>query len=210
MLTSVPDLRIRVKDGLTLIEQIYDGTIWHIRASFDTSKQPESVVHPISPEHPLVVGDVVAYGAEETKYVVTSIINGQCRVGLPTRSSDSFGPYSVISGKGGDLRVRRISHAPTPEPLAAQKADLLEEADRVKAEIDAVARQTANLSDEALECELQRRRASPARQLAELREDWLSSPVVAKEYSAAWLDNFERYARLDERELIKQEGGSHE
>lgn len=183
---------------------------------------PAPVVHPISAEHKLVVGDRVR-SARQGEGVVTRVYGDECwGEGIPRgRAAKVEGfmyGFHVATGKayGADDacydELTRIAHAGQvpglPTELERQKAELLEGADRVKHQIDQVAKQTENLTDEALEGELMRRRASPARQLAELREDWLSSPVVAVEYNAEWLDRFEQYARLDERERIKRQGGA--
>jgi len=133
--------------------------------------------------------------------------------------------------------LRRISHTPTPEPakpdpkeemdkylsmeitqavtagiielvkkseLEAQEADLLEEADRVNPRL-------MQATDEQIEAEYELRKQLPRNQVKiqrERLENWQDSDrgYMFRRALAA----FEEVVRQHERELIKQEGGSHE
>jgi hypothetical protein len=142
-----------------------------------------------------------------------------------------FNAFSATTGRrlrvsepcGEWETLTRISHAPTPEParlitkdqeghwahdfekadLDAQKADLLEEVDRVNPRL-------MQATDEQIEDERERRANFPERRIASIKKEMLAR------YGEAWfkmmLKDFENQVRIHTRECIlaEQEGGSHE
>jgi hypothetical protein len=175
-------------------------------------KTSESVVHPISPEHPLVVGDEV----KNVMYGPAKVIEAHNLEGVIIQWQDGTRNWvddkTGINLYGWEFEVTRISHAPTPEPNPSetlpdgpdtQKADLLEEADRVNPRL-------MQATDEQIDAERERRANFPERRIASIKKEMLAR------YGEAWfkmmLKDFENQVRIHTRECIlaEQEGGSHE
>jgi len=229
----------------------------------DLIEVPESVVHPIGPEHKLKVGDKVQSckggdigvvyepgSATKKEYPYSVAVKWQSGYQGHSTYHASFGQSVFYPGDVYYGSVTRISHAPTPEPanqttgewvrvheaptsepdladlphgcvyteamddylkehkakLAAQKADLLEEADRVNPRL-------MQATDEQIEAERERRRvqALPQKLLDEAIDSLASEGIgFTRAERRVDLENLCKLARAAERELIKQEGGSHE
>jgi hypothetical protein len=180
----------------------------------------ESVVHPISPEHPLVPGDHVfssgeGHGKAEQLFTVASIRAGS---EVWNAWADSGEPLN----RGANDCVARISHAPTPEPAHDGEYSLTPEQE---AECDRIARERAEeadrvnprlmqATDEQIEAEVARRANLPHPQaeakLERVRTWFLALSACGRDFGNGDLNHLISLARAAERELIKQEGGSHE